>query len=77
MTKDHIVMESIPITQDFPSIQFIKKTFSSILFTFNDKESMKLSLTNNFNRDLFVLIVRTCAASYDEGKGSNPECEQI
>lgn len=35
---------------------------------------MKLSLTNNFNRDLFVLITRTCAAhSCSESSGINPE----
>jgi hypothetical protein len=57
-----IVIENIIITQEFPLIEFIRKTFNSLLFNYNDKESMKLSLANNFDRDLFALIVRTCAA---------------
>lgn len=37
---------------------------------------MKLSLINNVNRDLFSLIVRTCAAhSHSHPEGINPEIE--
>jgi hypothetical protein len=57
-------LEKIPISQEFPNIEFIRKTFSSVLFNFNEKESMKLSLPNNFSRDLFALVVRTCAAHF-------------
>lgn len=38
---------------------------------------MKLSLSNNFNRDLLVLIVRTCAAhACSDSLGINPEIEE-
>lgn len=47
------------VTEDFPQIDFIRKSFNSILFTCNQNESMKLSLANNFNRDLFALILRS------------------
>jgi hypothetical protein len=52
----------VPISQDFPNIEFIRKSFSSILFNFNDCESFKISFNNNQSRDLFALITRTCAA---------------
>ena len=54
-------LEKITISQDYPNIEFIRKSFSSILFNFNERESMKLGLSNNFDRDLFALITRTCA----------------
>lgn len=38
------------------------------MFNFNERESMRLSFNNNLNRDLFVLIVRTCVA-----QAANPE----
>lgn len=47
------------INEEFPQVDFIRKSFNSILFTCNQNESMKLSLTNNFNRDLFALILRS------------------
>lgn len=68
------VLEKVVISQDFPNIEFIRKSFNSILFNFNAKESIKLSFNNNANRDLFALIVRTCAAQADS---INPEQEMV
>lgn len=47
------------INEDFPLIDFNRKSFNSILLTCSQCESMKLSLSNNFNRDLFALIARS------------------
>lgn len=51
------------ITQEHPQLDFIRKSFNSVLFNFNDQESMKLSFLNNFDRDLFVLVVRSYVAN--------------
>ena len=37
---------------------------------------MKVSLSNNFNRDLFTLIVRTCVAQTSSEPNSNPEVKE-
>jgi hypothetical protein len=47
------------ISEEYPQVDFIRKSFNSVLFTCNQNESMKLSLTNSFNRDLFALIIRS------------------
>lgn len=52
----------VAISQEYPNIEFIRKSFSSVLFNFNDCESFKISFNNNHSRDLFALITRTCAA---------------
>lgn len=38
---------------------------------------MKLSLNNNFNRDLFALVIRTCVAHSDHFEENRINPEQI
>jgi hypothetical protein len=64
------LLERVAISPEFPNIEFIRKSFNSMLFNFNAKESMKVSFHNNAKRDLFALVVRTCAAQAD---AVNPE----